>query len=338
MMRKTAKAITTRPNVGIAIVCWNNEKILPQCLDSIREQTYTKIKTVVLDNSSTDNSVKLLEDHYPWVDVIKSSTNTGFAKGNNLIINQFLRDPNFKYIVLLNSDASLDKYWVEKLIDFSKHHDDVACMQGITLDYYDHDIVDSTHIYINHQGQAIQAGYRQPLEDVGPGYRRVFGVNAAACMVTRRFLASQPFDYLFDEDFFMFLEDVDVAARSVVLGWNNYCVPEAVAYHMGSASTAKNPGYSVYMVNRNRLPLLFKNLPLYMILRIIPRMLVADGREIYKIARGKNYSVLRKFILGRLKGIIITPAFLKKRRVVSTNRSINRSYLWKLMKNGIADN
>lgn len=336
-MRKTAHAATDKFKVGVAIVCWNNKNILPQCLDSVREQTYKKIKTVVLDNNSTDHSVELLKNHYPWVDIIKSSTNTGYAKGNNLIVKHFMRDPNIKYIALLNSDASLDKCWVEKLIQFIERHESVACVQGLTLDYYSHDIVDSTYIYINHKGQAIQAGYRQPLKDVELVNRKVFGVNAAACMVTRSFLDSQPFDDLFDEEFFMYLEDVDLAARAVVLGWNNYCVPEAIAYHMGSASSSKNPGYSVYMVNRNRLPLLFKNLPFSMIIKILPNMLVADSLELYRIARGKNYSTLKNFILGRLKGIIITSAFLKKRKVVTANSTTNHSYLWRLMKNGTVD-
>jgi GT2 family glycosyltransferase len=323
-----------RINVGIAVVVWNNESILPDCLDSIHRQTYKNTKTIVLDNNSSDNSAQIITDRYKWVRLIRSSTNLGFSKGNNMIVNKFIKDPEIKYIVLLNSDAALADNWIEELVNFAEHTKKVACMQGLTLDFFNHEIIDSTHIYINRNGQAIQGGYREKLENINIHSKKVFGVNAAACMITKDYLEKQPFRYLFDEDFFMYLEDVDVAARSVVSGWDNYSVPRAVAYHMGSASSGKNPGFSVFMVNRNILPTLFKNLPTLIIIKIIPRMINADIRELYRIARGKNYKIMGKYILGRAKGLIILPRYFKKTITVSKAREISNHELWELMKNG----
>jgi len=270
--------------------------------------------------------------------LIESPENTGFAKGNNLIIEHFMKDEDVNYIVLLNSDASLDKYWVEKLVEFAESTNNIAFLQGLTLDYYDHDIIDSTHIYINRNGQSIQSGYRQSRKSSTPNTQKVFGVNAAACMIAKDFLNKQPFKYLFDEDFFMYLEDVDVAARSVVLGWDNYFVKDALAYHMGSKSSGKNPGYSVYMVNRNVLPLLTKNLPLTVIAKILPRMVIADTRELYRILRGRNYRIFQKFVYGRLRGALTVPRYLRKRNLISKQRHISNKDLWALMETGHSKN
>lgn len=321
--------------VGVAVVTWNNKSIIGECLKSIQQQTYPNIKTIVLDNNSSDGTADLIEQEFQWVRLIRSPENTGFALGNNIIVNEFLNDKTVAYIVLLNSDATLDSHWVEKLVKFAQGKERTAFLQGITVDYYDHDIVDSTHIFINRNGQAVQAAYRTPRKEITKNVQKVFGVNAAACMITRQFLEHQPFDYLFDEDFFMYLEDADVAVRSVILGWDNYFVPEAVAYHMGSASSGKNPGFSVYMVNRNLLPLLVKNLPLSIIFRIAPRMLVADAREIYRIAQGRNYRIIYKYLSGRIRGIFTIPRYTKKAKLLSRSRQIKGGKIWELMKTGI---
>lgn len=320
--------------VGIAIVCWNNEKILSECLDSVLKQTYKYTKTIVLDNNSTDNSADLVSSHYPWARLIEYTTNSGFAKGNNIIIKEFLKDESIKYIALINSDASLDPSWVEELVKAVESTAHAAFLQGLTLDYYNHKVIDSTHIYVNRKGQSIQANYRRELKELDLNTTKVFGVNAAACMVTRNYLTSQPFDYLFDEDFYMYLEDVDVAIRSRVLGWTNYFIPEAVAYHMGSASSGKNPGFSVFMVSRNVLPMLFKNLPIPLIVKMIPKMILADVRELYRIIRGKNYKLVSKFIQGRLMGLVLLPRYLRKRLLLSKVRVIKNSKMWKLMNDG----
>lgn len=321
--------------VGVAVVTWNNKSIIGECLKSIQQQTYPNIKTIVLDNNSSDGTTDLIEQEFQWVQLIRSPENTGFARGNNIIINEFLSDQAVAYIVLLNSDATLDSHWVEKLVKFAQEKEHTAFLQGITVDYYDHDIVDSTHIFINRNGQAVQAAYRASRREIAKNIQKVFGVNAAACMITRQFLEQQPFDYLFDEDFFMYLEDVDVAVRSVILGWDNYFVPETVAYHMGSASSGKNPGFSVYMVNRNLLPLLVKNFPLSIIVRIAPRMLIADAREIYRIARGKNYKIIYKYVSGRIRGLFTIPRYAKKAKILSRSRQIKGRKIWELMKTGV---
>lgn len=323
------------PRVAIVIVTWNNADIISECLKSISSQTYKMHTTTIIDNGSQDNTVGLIKKSFPWVNLIESKDNLGFAKGNNEAINQILmNDLDVDYVVLLNSDASLDKEWLRHHIEFAKNKPNGGIFQGTTLDYYDSKVIDSTHIYISRNGQGIQANWRKLyIGEKGP--MKIFGTNAAACMISRKFIDEQPFkNQLFDERFFMYLEDVDLAARALVLGWDNYLVPAARAYHMGSASSGKNPGFSLYMTYRNNAALLMKNIPAPVLLRMVPSIIRADFHTVRHLYREKKYSSMWKVIQGRFVGILRLPLYLRKTWLIKRSTTIPKDYLWHFMDRG----
>jgi GT2 family glycosyltransferase len=320
------------PLVGIAVVSWNNKDIIGECLDSIKSQTYKEVYTVLLDNNSNDNTVNFVEKHYSWVKILESNRNLGFCKGNNMIIDELLKK-NVDYILLLNSDARLDKHWLKIILKIANDAPDGAMFQGKTLDYYNHKVIDSKYVFLNHNGQAIQAGFRESNDTKKLPFK-VFGVNAAACLISTKYINEQPFDTLFDEDLFMYLEDVDMSARATIIGWDNYYVPEAIAYHMGSASSSKNPGFSIYMVNRNNSALIYKNLPLSLIIKMIPKVIISDFQTIIHLYRGKRLYLIYKFISGRFVGLIILPKYIKKRHQIIKLKKIDSNHLWQLMSKG----
>ena len=319
--------------VAFIVLGWNNEDLLPECFDSIRQQTHKDLATYYVDNSSKDKSVELVKDKYPEVKIIEPGYNTGFARGNNIGIQEALKDPDVKYIALLNTDARLRPEWTQKIVDFAALKPKGALYQGTTLDYYDNTIIDSTHIYVSYNGQATQGNWRYYYQqELGP--KKVFGVNAAACLISRRFIEEQPFDDLFDEKFFMYLEDVDLAARATVLGWDNYLVPEARALHMGSASSGKNPGFSLYMTFRNNSAMLFKNFPLKMLIRMSPAILRGDIDTLRVLRRMGKKDAARKVMKGRAIGILRLPLYYIKRQKVLRRMNVPKGYLWNLMRKG----
>ena len=320
--------------VAFIIVCWNNQDLLKECLDAIKIQTYKNSTTILVDNGSADGSVKFTRDYMPEAIVIEVGRNLGFATGNNIGIKKALEDPEVGYVALLNSDARLAPDWLEKLVEFAEMKPKAACLQGTTLDYYNHEVVDSTHIFIARNGQGTQGSWRNIYEtECGP--KKIFGVNAAACVVTRRFIEAQPFpDQLFDEAMFMYLEDVDLATRSLVMGWDNYLVPGSRAYHMGSASSGKNPGFSLYMTFRNNSALLVKNLRLRMLIRMLPKLIRGDIDTIKTLRARGNQAAVGKVIKGRLLGVLRIPLYLGKRRKIMKARDIPEDYLWYLMDRG----
>lgn len=321
------------PKVGIVVVSWNNADILAECFDSVKNQEYKNIRTVLVDNKSSDKSVEFTKNKYPWVEIIESPSNLGFAKGNNVAIKMLLEDHELEYIVLLNSDARLSNNWVSTMIDFAVKKPKGAVLQGTTLDYYDHEVIDSTHIYIAKNGQATQGSWRTLYQgEIGP--LRVFGVNAAACLISRHFIDKQPFDNLFDESFFMYLEDVDVSTRAIIMGWENYHVANAIAYHMGSASSGKNPGFSLYMTYRNNLAMLYKNMPLTIFIRMFPGIVKSDYHTIKGLIKDGKGTATRSLLKGRFVGIFRFPMYYRKRKKLRRITKIDNTSLWLLMNSG----
>lgn len=324
-----------KKTVGVVIIGWNNQDLLAECFDSIAAQSFAGIRTVYVDNKSSDNSVAFTRENYPWVEIIESQHNTGFTGGNNIAIRKLLEDDDIEYIALINSDATLDQDWTTNLVAFAKKKPRGAFFQGTTLDYYDHDVVDSTHIYVARNGQATQGAWRRLYKgDTAPA--KVFGVNAAACLISRKFIDEQPFEEFFDESFFMYLEDVDVCTRAIIMGWENYYAPRAVAYHMGSASSGKNPGFSLYQTYRNNLSMLYKNFPLGMFIRMLPRIIRSDVATLRGLVGARKYVAAKSLLKGRFVGIGRFLAYGKKRRAMVNVTRIDEDYLWRLMEHGIS--
>lgn len=313
------------------IVCWNNRDLLEACFETIYAQTNKNYSIICVDNGSTDDSVCYIKKSHPDVILIENGKNEGFAIGNNIGIKKALNDTDCKYISFLNTDARLDKDWLEILVAFADKHPNGAGFQTPTLDYYDHNVLDSYGIKIDRQGRAMQLGYRLPVSEIGTV--KVFGVNAAACLYSRAFLETQPFgnDY-FDSDMWMYLEDVDLAARSTIMGWTNWCIDKSAAYHMGSASSSKNPGFSVFMCYRNNIPMAIKNFPLVLVLLLIPGAFYTDLITLLKLARHRNFVPLKAIIKGRLMGVLMIPRFLKKRSLLkASSPALSSRRIWKIL-------
>jgi GT2 family glycosyltransferase len=320
--------------IAYIVVGWNNLTLLGECFSSIEKQESVGGKIIYVDNASKDNSVDFVRSNFPDALVIPQSKNTGFAKGNNIGIKEALNDPQIEYIALINSDARIAPDWSEKIIKLAAHKPKGACYQGTNLDYYKHSVIDSTHIYVSHNGQGTQGNWRYyDIAELGP--KKIFGVNAAACVISRKFIKAQPFgSKVFDESFFMYLEDIDLAARSTIMGWDNYLVPGARAYHMGSASSGKNPRFSLYMTFRNNCPVLFKNFSMRENIKIAPKLIRGDLDTILTLHRRKQNKAIWSVIKGRCTGLLRLPLYIWKRHQVFRKRKIDADYLWLLMRRG----
>ena len=319
--------------VAYVIVTWNNADIIQGCLDSILAQTGVDPVIHVLDNASADATVAVVKK-YPQIQLTRSRQNLGFARGNNILIRQALRNKDVEWVALVNSDATLDPGWTTALLNYVEGRSHVAAVQGLTLDYYDHDVVDSQHIFVSGNLQGIQYGYGQRVDAASYYPRKVFGVNAAAAMFSREFIENQPDpdSYFFDERFYMYYEDVDVAYRALVAGYDSYFVPTALAYHMGSVSTKKRKKtYSSTMVARNQLAMIYKNTPVKVFLMSIPSLLfgvqsfVRQAREDFGPSGALR--VVGSFILGLFR----LPLYARSRRAIHIKSHMDSVYLMSIM-------
>lgn len=310
-----------RSSVAVIIVCWNNLDLLEECLGSVRTQTFPhfRIRTYVVDNGSSDGSVEYLRQQSD-VEVLEVGWNSGFAMANNTAIRAAFSDPNIEAVVLLNTDARIAPDWIQTVFAFASSRPHGASFQSVTLDHQAPHIIDSHHVFLDRRLQARQGNQGDTFADQFSS-RQVFGVNAAAALYTREFIDAQPFPHLFDERMFMYLEDVDVAARALVMGWENWFVAGTHATHIGSATTkTRSSGFALEQTWRNQTILLLTNFGWSTLSQRLGGLLSADRDAIRHLRHHHATEEFAALWRGRFRGLGLIPYALRRRKTLNPFR------------------
>jgi GT2 family glycosyltransferase len=256
--------------VSVIIVNWNGLVLLQQCLEALSEQTFSDFETIVVDNGSNDGSVEWLRVHYPAVRLICNDENAGFAAGNN----QAILASEAEFIVTLNNDTRVEPGWLAALVA-AVEGDQTVGMGACKMLFADRpEIINSTGINLDRVGIAWDrsggeyddASETQPFE--------VFGPSAGAALYRREMLDQIG---LFDEGFFMYLEDVDLAWRARLAGWRCLCAPSSRVYHVHSASAGEGSAFKNRLLGRNKVWTIAKNYPLGKLALFLPLILLYDA-------------------------------------------------------------
>jgi GT2 family glycosyltransferase len=321
---------------AVIVVCWNNETLLADCLDSIRAQTIdaSRVIPILVDNDSADDSVAFVRKNYPEVDVIEVGHNSGFSHANNVGIRRAFQDPNVAGIVMLNSDARLEPNWLETITKFASTRPKVASLQSLTVDHHNQSVIDSHHLYVTRSLHATQFLTGTPVDRTYTS-QRIFGVNAAAALYTRAFLEAQPFDDFLDETMGMYLEDVDLAARALVMGWESWFVAGTRASHIGSASSKKRSGgFSLRQTWRNQPVMLLTNFPVPVLLRGLRGFLTHELGAIRHLRATGQPELVSEILRGRRDGLRLIRYALGRRKTLKQHRVVEADLLWELMNTG----
>lgn len=298
--------VTGNNSISVIVLNWNGQRFLERCLSALLAQTHHDSEIILVDNGSTDNSVQFVKDHFSTVRLIESPVNIGFAAGNNL----GLSVARGEFIALLNNDAFPDPHWLESLLQVMQSDASIGTCASKMIFDSDRDRIDSAGIVIDtaglaaHRlgGQMVTASEDTPVE--------VFGACAGAALYRRAMLDDIG---VFDEDFFIYLEDVDLAWRAQWAGWKCVYVPEASVYHVHSATVKEGSHFKNRLLGRNKIWLLCKNYPfppfLWYALLILAYDLMAVG---YSIAIGRGLGALQ----GRIEALSKLPRMLAKRRQI----------------------
>ncbi|MWV46689.1 glycosyltransferase [Paenibacillus sp. HJL G12] len=217
--------------VSVHIVTFNSEHDILDCLEAVQAQTYPIERVVVVDNHSTDRTLDKVSSFKVGLGsklhVISNQDNKGFAPGHN----QAIAATDSDYVLVLNPDVALDPEYVEFLVNYLEDHSDVGSATGKLLLKSNPQIVDSTGLIMNKAYRAFDRGAGEPASqwmDSG----NVFGVSGAAAFYSRIMIDDISMNgEFFDNDFFAYKEDVDVAWRARLLGWKSYYCASAVGYH-----------------------------------------------------------------------------------------------------------
>lgn len=322
---------------SVHIVTYNSADDIVECLTAVLAQDYPLEQIVVVDNASADGcadkvrafyhtiEAKLQSEereakipaHCPSLVLLDNKANTGFAPAHNQAIAVTQTD----YVLVLNPDLTLAPDYVSRLIAQMEANPRIGSATGKLLLKADHSLVDSTGLWMNRGRRAFDRGAGEPAAQwLESG--TVFGVSGAAAMYSRRMIEAVSVDgEFFDSDFFAYKEDVDVAWRANLLGWQAYYDAEAVGYHERGWKTSGRSGKSMFIRRNsyiNRYKMIYKNEPartlLPTLLYSLPYEVAAHGYMLLKepklikawgsfIAQRRNLQRKRKYIQAKVKSL-----------------------------------
>jgi len=265
--------------VSVVLVTWDSAPYLRRCLEGISHQTHADVELIAVDNGSADGTVELLAPHVTRL--IRNETNRGFSAAAN----QGIAAARGEFVLLVNPDCYLLPDYTAKLLEaFGRTGPAYGSATGLLMRAQGHAIeplpeIDSMGIRMTRTGRHLDLGQGSTDKRATARFE-VFGVSGAAAMYRMAFLrdaavGGEPFD----EDFFAYREDADLAWRGRLFGWRAFCEPHAIAWHVRrvtpQARRALPASINMHSV-KNRFLLRLKNEGRYLALRNLPFELARD--------------------------------------------------------------
>lgn len=262
--------------VAIVILNYNGRNFLEKFLPSVIR--YSSDYTIyVADSASKDDSVIWMQTNYPQIKLIQLSTNHGYAGGYNRALAQVKAE----YYVLLNSDVEVTPNWLGPMIELLDKQPKIAACQPKLLAYDNKtqfEYAGASGGYLDWLGYAYCRGriFEHCETDHGQ-YDTAVPVfwASGACL----FIRAEMFHKIggFDEDFFAHMEEIDLCWRLHIGGYQVFCCPKSVIYHVGGGTLPSSNPFKTYLNYRNSLAMLYKNLPSSQKWKIILFRLILDG-------------------------------------------------------------
>jgi GT2 family glycosyltransferase len=252
------------------VVNWNAGRLLDRCLAALFAQTVPLTAVVVVDNGSDDGSADGLEHRFPGVRVLRPGRNLGFAAANNLAAAAV---PEAEWIALVNPDAFPEPGWLAAIARAAAAHPAYSFFASRLVSARDPRRLDGTGDVYSASGLAWRRDHGRPVAEAPAAASEVFSACAAAALYRRdAFLEVGGFD----ESFFCYFEDVDLAFRLRLAGHRCLYVPDAVVHHVGSALTRRGSDFAVYHGHRNLVWTYVKDMPWPLVLTCLPQHLLLN--------------------------------------------------------------
>jgi GT2 family glycosyltransferase len=306
--------------VSVVIPLWQGAEHIAACLDSLRAQTLRGAEVIVVDNASTDGGGALVAQGWPEARLLRNPRNLGFAGG----VNTGLRAARGELLVTLNQDLTCDPGFLAAMV---RAHDAGGPRCGMVaskmLYFHDRGVVNSTGVEVLRDFYCEDRGGFEP--DLGqwdePG--EVFGPCGGAALYARAMLDEVG---LFDEDFFCYFEDVDLAWRARLAGWRCVYEPRAVVHHKLRGSSAMprrdaTPPHVEAWCARNRMWMVMKNAGTGTLLRHAPSLAAREVAEVVDALGRRDAGKLR----AKAEALrALEPTLAKRRQVQSLRRVPDR--------------
>lgn len=295
----------------------------------------------MVDNGSSDNSVPLVRNEFPWTRVIEAGKNTGFSRGNNI----GLKESSSRYVATLNNDTTVSPRWLESLYAAAEADPNIGMVASKIYLEKTGNILDSAGMLVYPDGMTRQRGRGEIDAGQFDRSKEILFPSACAALYRREMLDRIGF---FDEDFFSYCEDSDLGLRAVVAGWKAVFAPEAAVNHFYSQTSGGYSSFKLYYIERNHLWVLLKNMPfiylvlfpIYTLWRYATALYGIMSRKGSAAKIAKDSGILRTlgiFLKANFEGVRQLPSIYKKRRVILRSKRISRKeYLLLLKRHGIS--
>lgn len=311
------------PKVTVVIVNWNGERFLDRCLSALLAQTVIPNEIILVDNGSSDASLDIVR-RYPLVRVLERNENLGFARGNNVAIQAAAAES--EWIALLNPDAFPAPRWLEALLSTVQDSPDLDVFGSKLVNAADPSVLDGAGDAYHMSGLVWRMGHGEPVVHFSEEVREAFSPCAAAALYRRSALIQVGG---FDEDFFCYVEDVDLGFRLRLAGYRCCYIPAAVVYHVGSGTTGgQHSDFALYHGHRNLVWTFVKDMPGMLFWLMLPLHVVMNLVTILWFAsKGRGGVILR----AKRDALLGLPKIWRKRRAVQSTRMATVHEMWRLM-------
>jgi GT2 family glycosyltransferase len=324
------------PLVSVIIVNWNGKEYLPTCLDSLLQQSCKDFETIVVDNGSSDGSLELLQESYPWVHVVPLLVNSGFASGNNA----GFAASSGKFIVTLNNDTRVEPDWLAELVAPAEARQDVGMVASRICSWDEPDMIDSLGVAVCRDGMSRGGWRRCSFSGLSlDRWEDILIPSACAALYRREMVERIGF---FDDDFFAYCEDTDLGLRGRLAGWSALLARDAVVYHRYSRSGGVFSPFKLYLVERNHYWVALKTFPVDMLLALPFWTLIRYLVQLQLVFRSKgagaqfrntsSLALVKSLARGVLDAARSLPLLYCKRRKVMANRRLTSAETKNLIK------
>jgi GT2 family glycosyltransferase len=300
--------------ISILILNYNGKMLLKQCLGSIFCQNYSNFEVILADNNSSDDSISWTRENYPQAKIIEYESNFGFAGGNN----RALQHAKGEWIFFLNNDAFLEKNCLGILAERIKNRKlEQLAFAPLMLKSESANFVDSAGDILYPWGYAYRYENTMASEQKFSEDREIAAACCGAAVFNKDLLMRLQG---FDDDFFLYYEDVDLSLRARHSGAKIQLVPNAKVFHKGSATIGKKNASTLYYIDRNRFWTKLKNFPLVTLIKYAPHSLICSLLSLALWTRRGFFLIWLKSRFDMLRKM---PKMLKKRKKIFANSKIN---------------
>jgi GT2 family glycosyltransferase len=308
-------------DVTLVVLNHNGRHFLDLVLPSIARQTVRGFSVTVVDDASTDDSIEYLAREWPDVSVVRSERNLGVTAG----MARGIASATTPLVALLNNDLELDPGWLAEMLAGINEHPDAAAVDCKMLSFHDRSVIDGVGDLLRRngypgrrgQGEVDRGQYDEPVE--------VFSASGGAALYRR-----EAFEVVgpYEADFIAYYEDIDWGFRARLRGLSAWTVPSAVAFHVGSATTATKPGAFADLIVRNQILVVLRNFPGGLLLRYLPRMAFFQLKWlVFDMLHGRGRPHLR----GVAGTIRMARAVLQARREIQRERVVSIAELRRVL-------